>query len=531
MRAAALLMLIAVALSASGDIEISGSSSFYTQYSSENNAWSEMPKQFWRWRFNPVFNIYGLPVAANLFVSSEASMQRQDMNRIYISSTPSASAREGSFLSWISSVGIGASNPYLSRFTLNAVSISGVDFALNPGGFYFAAAGGRNRRGVEPAGGFTGEYERNLYAVKTGLGSPYGSHLHLCMLYGKDQNGSIREDSTFRITPSENWVASLDIGTVMFDGKFRFNGEIAGSMFTRDTRSPGIETDQVPQWLMDFSGVNISSGFGWALDLSSSVRFSENILSASLKRVAPGFESMGSPYLRSDEISIETRADRYFMDRQMSAGLWYRWKSDNLMDSKSFTTSADIYGIRAGFLFKEFPRIYISYSPSFTEMQDSSSSKIETSMVSISANYRRDIADLDVNSSAAFTIYDNSVGSGSSEYSSMNAVLRETVSLEFPLTITGCFYTRRTRTGSDPVWKYTTDLRGTWYPSNSLSMTLGGYYTTGGSEKKKGLVLNGGFPICDHLMANLSGEYFTYSSAAEKDYTNTVGGAGVTVIW
>lgn len=531
MRAAALLLLLAVALSISDGIEISGSSSFYSQYSSEDNGWSEMPKQFWRWRFNPVFNIYGLPVAASVFVSSEESMQRQNMNRIYISSTPSASAREGSVLSWVSSVGIGASNPYLSRFTLNAVNISGVNLALNPGGFYFAASGGRNRRGIESTDNNPGEYERNMYAVKTGLGSPYGSHLHLCMLYGKDIEDSILEDSTFRITPSENWVASISSGIVIFDGKFRLNGEIAGSMLTRDTRSPEIETDKVPQWLIDLSGANISSGFGWALDLSSSLKFSENMLSASFKRLAPGFESMGSPYLRSDEISIETRADRYFMNRQMSAGLWYRWKTDNLLDTKSFTTSESVYGIRTGFLFEDFPRIYISYSPSFVEMRDNSSSSIETSMISISANYRRDIADLDVNSAVAFTIYDNSMGTGSSDYSSVSGVLRETVSLEFPLTITGCVSTRRTRTGSDPVWKYTGDLRGTWYPSNSLSMTLGGYYTTGDGDTKKTVILNGGFPICDHLIASLSGEYCTYSSVSEEDYTNTIGGAGITVIW
>jgi hypothetical protein len=62
-------------------------------------------------------------------------------------------------------------------------------------------------------------------------------------------------------------------------------------------------------------------------------------------------------------------------------------------------------------------------------------------------------------------------------------------------------------------------------------MTLGGYYTTGDDERKIGAVLNGGFPICDFLTANLSGEYITYSSNIEKDYTNTVGGAGITVIW
>jgi hypothetical protein len=265
--------MLAVASSVAADIEISGSTSFFSQYSTSDNIWSELPNQFWRWRFNPVLTIHGIPVVASVFVSSEENMQRQNMNRIYISSHPSASSRSGSVLSWISSIGIGASNPYFTNFTLNAAYISGANLALNPGGFYFAATGGRNRRGIEPDGDNPGEYERNLYAVQTGLGSPYGSHLHLCMLYGKDVSGSITEDSTFRITPSENYVASLDYGTVMFDGGFRIEGEIAGSMFTRDIRSPGIDSEEIPQWLVDFSGANISSGFGWALDLSSSVRF------------------------------------------------------------------------------------------------------------------------------------------------------------------------------------------------------------------------------------------------------------------
>ncbi len=531
MRASAILLILIVAITAADDIEISGSSSFYYQHSSEDNTWSEIPSEFWRWRLNPVFRIYGIPVVAHLFISSEESMQRQNMNRIYISSSPSASSRDGSVLSWISTIGIGASNPYFTTFTLNAADISGANMAINPGGFYFAAAGGRNRRGVEPDGDDPGEYERNLYAVKTGLGSPFGSHLHLCMLYGKDENGSIIEDSTFRITPSENMVASLDYGSVMFDGAFRIDGEIAGSMFTRDIRSPGIDSDEVPQWLLDFSGANVSSGLGWALDLSSSVRFSENMLSASFRRVGPGFETMGSPYLRNDEISIETSADRYFLNRQISAGLWYRWESDNLLDTKSSTTTGNTYGARVGFAFRDFPKIYLSYSPSYTDLQDSSSTRFETSMISISAHYRHDIAGLDVNSQAAFSIHDNSAGSGSSDYSSTSAVLRETVSLELPVVITGCISTRRTRTGSYPVWTYTGDLRGTWFPSSSLSITLGGYYTTGDDERKRGIVLKGGVPICDFLTANLSGEYVSYSSDIEKDYTNTVGGAGITVIW
>jgi len=152
-------------------------------------------------------------------------------------------------------------------------------------------------------------------------------------------------------------------------------------------------------------------------------------------------------------------------------------------------------------------------------------------MISVSANYRTDIAGLDVNSQVAFSIHDNSVGGGSSDYSSMTAVLRETVSLEFPVVLTGCLSTRRTRTGSYPAWTYTADMRGTWFPSSSLSMTLGGYYTTGDDEQKRGVVLNGGVPIFKFLTATLSCEYISFSSNIEKDYTNFAGGSGITVVW
>lgn len=527
------VLLILLACPSMGEIEFSGSSSFFYNTSSGSNPWSELPVEFWRWRVNPVFTVAGIPILADIFLSSEESLQRQNMNRVYISSSPSASSRsrEGSILSWISSIGIGASNPYFSTFTLNSAYVSGANLALNPGKFYFAAAGGRNRRGIQPDSANCGEYERNLYAIKTGLGPPYGNHLHLGILYGKDISGSIEQDSTFRITPSENWVTSLDYGAVMFDGRFRVEGEIAGSMFTRDTKSPEIEVDDIPQWLQNFSGANISSALGWASELSSSLRFSEYLLSASVNRVGPGFESMGSPYLRSDEISFETRADRYFMDRRISTGVWYRWKTDNLLETKNSTLFVNSYGIRTGFNFSHLPSFYISYSPSFSETVDSSTASVKTSLISLSANYRTMIADLDLNTAAAFSVHDNSAGTGNNNYSSTSIVLRETLSFQFPLVLTGCISTRRTRTGNYPAWKYTGDLRATWYTSQSLALSLGGNYTVGDGDKKTGFLLTGGFPISDHFMANLSGEYINYYSETKEDYTNTTGGSGITLVW
>ena len=525
-----LIFLLTVLLSAEG-IEFSGSSSFFGQICSEEKEWSEIPSEYWRWRLNPLLRIQGIPIAADLFLSSEESAQRQNLNRVYISSAPSSGSGDNSILSWISSIGLGTTTQYFTPFTLNGATISGFNIELEPGAFYLTAAVGRANRAIEPQDDDPGTYKRDIYAIMTGVGSPSDSHMHLCFLRGLDKDGSISEDSTFRITPAENWVGSLDFGSVLLNGKFRLEGEVAGSMFTRDVRSPGIESNMIPNWLLEYSGANISSAFGWALDLASSFQFSDNIIRVSFRRIDPGFQSMGAPFLRNDEIVFEARADRYFMNRQLFTGLWYRRNNDNLLSTKSFTNTGNAIGIRSGCAFRGYPRVTISYAPSSRVMEDSASSWTETSLLSVSASYTRGISGIDFTSMLSVALHDNSAGSGSGNYSSTNIVLRETVSLPSPVTFSGCFSCRRTRSGAETTWKYLTDLRGTWYPSYNLSVTIGGNYATGAGERKIGLIIGGGVPISDELVANLRGEYTMFSSTIEKDYNNMTAGAGITYIW
>lgn len=531
MKLPLLLILVLISISFASGIEFSGSSSFFGQICSKEKEWSEIPSEFWRFRLNPVLRIHGIPIAADIFMSSEESAQRQNMNRIYISSAPSSGSGDNSILSWISSVGIGTSTEYFTPLTLNGVTISGFNIELEPGAFYLTAAAGRAQRAIEPKGDDPGTYNRDIYAIMTGVGSPSGSHLHLCFLHGLDKDGSISEDSTFRVTPSENWVGSLDFGSVLLNGRLRLEGEVAGSMFTRDVRSPEIESDMIPQWLLEYSGANISSAFGWALDLSSSFRFSNNVIRTSFRRIDPGFQSMGAPFLRNDEIVFEARADRYFLNRQLFAGLWYRRNNDNLLSTKSFTNTGNAIGIRSGFAFRGCPRVVISYAPSSSVMKDSTSSWTRTSLLSVSASYTRNISGIDFTSVLAFVLHDNSAGSGSGNYSSTNIVIRETVSLPSPVIISGCFSCRRTRSEAETIWKYFSDMRGTWYPSYNLSVTLGGSYATGAGERKTGLLISGGVPISGELVANLRGEYTRFSSSTEKDYNNMVAGAGITYFW
>jgi hypothetical protein len=520
-----------MSLADSEGITLSGSSSFYSQYASDRAGWTQVPEDFWRWRFNPVVNVYGIPVVASVFVSSEDVTDRQSMNRVYISSSPSASSREESILSFISTIGVGSFNPFFSELTLNAAGISGANVAVQPGNFYLAAAGGRNLRAVEPSGDDPGTYLRNIYAVKTGLGSPFGSHLHLCFLHGRDREGSIQEDSTFRVTPARNMVASLDWGTVFAGGAFRLEGEVAGSMYTRDTRSPGVDTDKVPQWVIDLTGVNVSSSLGWALDLSSVARFSDNMLSLSFRRVDPGYRSMGCPYLRSDRMRLEARGDRYFYGRKLFAGVFYRWDRDNLMNTDRSTYTGNSFGVRAGLAFPDMPRLNISYSPSSLESDDTSGTEVRTSVLSVSTGYRSEVLGHDLNSSISVTVHDNSMGRGSGDYSMVSGALRETLSLDYPVVLTGCVSARRTRVDSEEEWSYMGDLRGTWYPSEELSLTLGGYYSRGEYDRRMGVVTGGGVPLLDWLTMEVSAQYADFVSETESDQSIVTGGAGLTVVW
>ena len=77
-----LLILILTALSYAENIEFSGSSSFFGQICTEEKEWSEIPSEYWRWRLNPLLRIQGIPIAADLFLSSEESSERQNLNRI-----------------------------------------------------------------------------------------------------------------------------------------------------------------------------------------------------------------------------------------------------------------------------------------------------------------------------------------------------------------------------------------------------------------------------------------------------------------
>jgi hypothetical protein len=228
---------------------------------------------------------------------------------------------------------------------------------------------------------------------------------------------------------------------------------------------------------------------------------------------------------------VEARGDRYFSGRKLFAGVFYRWDRDNLLNDGGETWTGNSYGFRIGMAFPDLPRLNVSYSPSSLEADDTTGTEVRTSVVSVSAGYREEVFGYDLNSSLAVTVHDNSVGSGSSDYSMVSGVLRETLTLDYPVVLTGCVSARRTRTGSDQEWNYMGDVRGTWYPSEELSLTLGGYYSTGEADRRMGVVAGGGVPLLDWMTMELSAQYADYASETEADQSIVTGGAGLTVVW
>jgi hypothetical protein len=129
---------------------------------------------------------------------------------------------------------VGEIYPYYSNYTLNGSRITGGDIAYNPGWFYIALSGLNNLKAIE---GYN--YSRKLMAGKIGAGSMEESHFHITFLKAWDDENSLSsEQATNYITPQENFLFGTEGKLKLLNGRLIFEGEIVGSMYTRDITSP-----------------------------------------------------------------------------------------------------------------------------------------------------------------------------------------------------------------------------------------------------------------------------------------------------
>ncbi len=505
-------------------IKFSGSSRLYTQYSNRQGTNQQVPTKFWRWDLNPTLTVYGIPISMNFFLSSEQSCLRQNINRFSLSLVTTKLLRKVPVLSYFSRLGIGTCYPIYSPLTLSGVPVTGADIELTPGIFYFAFTWGRTQKAIQGTTTRAPTYAQNLISGKIGLGKKESSHFYLTILHARDDENSISPDTSFNVTPQENYLVGAEANLSLFEKRFRLEGELAVSMLTRDVQSAELDVSAIPSWLVNLVKPKISSSIDYAYSVKSSLHLSNTKLSGAVKMVGPGFYSLGVPYLRNDELTYEARVEQRLWKRRVSLASYFRRGRDNLIPWKRSTTISTAYGINVGLRFRKLPYLQLNYAPYFRSNDyDVDSLKIDnkTSLFSVVTGYNHQFGEINISTNFYFSLQDSKTKLGLSDYSNQNFSLNEAISFRFPLTLSSSISLNKTNYSGKTSQILSFDLNGSYRAFKKWQNTFGLRLSNQeGQDKKTGFYLISSFPVWKIGDVNLRAEqnFFRDSEVPTKDY-------------
>jgi hypothetical protein len=360
------------------------------------------------------------------------------------------------FFSYFPTLAVGVTYPNYTPLTLTGVPVTGADVEFVPGDFYLAVTGGQTQKAVVRDTQSIA-YQNTLWAGAIGIGKRNDTHFHVTALYARDDATSVLQDTTladsnllFRSGPKANYLLGADL-KIIADPHFSVDAEIVGSMLTSDTKGADVTNNDIPSWVRKLVDPKISSFVDYAYILHTGITIPESgsKLSGMLRRVGPGFYSLGSPNLRNDNFRYEGKFDQSFAKRQVTVGTFIRNEHDNLIPWKQMTTSISSYGVSLGLNLRKLPYLRLSYSPYFqsseitdsalmaTPGSDSLRFENKTSLISIVAGYSFAIEKLVTSTNISFSKQDTKTRYGLGDFSSTNWSLNEIVNFPFPLSLSG----------------------------------------------------------------------------------------------
>ncbi len=146
------------------------------------------------------------------------------------------------------------------------------------------------------------------------------------------------------VTPQENLIVGSKGKISLFSGRFSFEYDGGGSVYTRDLRSKEISLDsvRVPSFVKNIYKPRIGTNADFAFNTQLSLRLKYFTTRIGFRRIQPGYYSLGVPSLISDiqEISVMN----YINFSIINLNLTYSRQNDNLLRQKIFTTFRDNFG-------------------------------------------------------------------------------------------------------------------------------------------------------------------------------------------
>lgn len=238
-----------------------------------------------------------------------------------------------------------------SDYTLAGVTYFGGGVEFTPGPFRLMGMYGRLQRAVDedttrpfvlPA------YERMGYGARVGYESTTAM-FGLNFFRAWDDSASLRRPPTeIDVRPQENTVLGMNFAFDIVPSRLRLEAEGAGSILTRDVRSPEADSTDIPEFLNGIQTVRNSTTLTFAM--KGGLRYTSEDFSARLgyERIEPEYESLGSYYFTTDVERYTLEPSFNLFDGKVRVSGSIGLERDNLLDTKLARTDRVIGGANVG---------------------------------------------------------------------------------------------------------------------------------------------------------------------------------------
>ncbi len=276
------------------------------------------------WLISPIRNSVILPEQGN---TGFMDFIRNPSNRICISPA----------YKWARLI-LGTQVPVYSELSVGDLPVFGAGIALRPGRFRFSAFTGTTQLAIkeDTTRFIQGIYARNISSAKIGFGDEDSSHIYVIASVMNDDTTSLSTKPLYTM-PQRGVLTSLDY-RIKLAKQFYIKGEIAGSAFTRDTRSSVVDLvgSPVPEGIFK---TQASSRFDYASVLSFYKEGRFFSLKLSGKYIGDGFVPLGYPFMQTDrlDLTLDPRFNLFKEKVQLSASVGKR--INNLSEARGATTS------------------------------------------------------------------------------------------------------------------------------------------------------------------------------------------------
>lgn len=284
----------------------------------------------WMIEGSPTISLYGIQIPFTIILSEQERSFRQPFNQFGISPT---------YKSLTAHLGYRSLN--FSRYSLAGMTFLGGGFDFKPSILRLAGMYGRLQRAVEedttrfdiePA------YKRFGYAGKIGIGSER-EFIDLTVLYAEDDSNSLRTVPLRSfLYPAENLVLGLNTRVAIIE-QLWFEADGGLSLYTRDTRSPLVAQDDIPQFFAKLVDIRESTSLTAALNAALSLRLPSFQVRLGYERIEPDYKSMGAYYFTTDIEQWTVAPTVLLLENKLRISGSVGIQHDNLLDNRLATTN------------------------------------------------------------------------------------------------------------------------------------------------------------------------------------------------